>query len=364
MREALACDPEALKDIIESSGVSHRTSGASFIFDCPRCGKKNKLYIRRTDGCFRCWVCASDGFAGRAEYALTELIGTSLADLRHKLYGEGAPQAVAQIQITLRDWFAENEDVDEDALAQQLDTVYWGPDHLPIDGKYAVKGLEYLESRGIDKAMALKYGIRYHPVQRRVCFPIESQGKLYGWQARAIYNDVGETEDGEPIEVIKALTFPTGIKKAQLLMFADNLIGCDHAIVCEGPVDALKADLCGGNVCTLGKGVSAEQIRLLRNSGVSKLYLALDPDAFAEVLRLCHEFSDMELYRLAPPRNGVAKDIGDMTKEAVLDLFRAAPRITSAHVFFGLDPVKALAKAFGRRGKPERRGWRGRGGAR
>lgn len=324
-------DVKALHDLIESSGVPFRDNAKSWIFSCPKCGKDDKLYMLKNGdraGRFVCWVCKeTEGFQGSPEYALTLLLGKPVQQLQNILYGIVAPQAAEFLDFRLKDFYADDEEEDEDAF--ELELRAWPLDYFPIDHKFGEKGREYLASRGVSLDLAMKYKLRYAPKERRLIFPIESNGNLYGWQARAVF----ETEYTDPAsgETFKApkITTPFGVKKEYTLMFADRVSGSDHVFVCEGPFDGLKADLCGGNVVTMGKAVSQVQIGLIRNMGVKKVYLGLDPDAAAEVMRLLSEFSDMETYFVAP-KNG---DFGAMTCEGVLELFQAAPRVNSQNLF-------------------------------
>lgn len=324
-------DPRALDELVRASGLSFRENSRSWMFTCPRCGKEDKLYMLKANGRFVCWVCKEvDGFQGRPEYALTELLARPIKALRKVLYGIEDPQAVPFLEIQLQDFFDDDE-VDEDAC--QLEELVWPPDFYPIDHKFSARGLAYLNGRGVSLDLAKSYELRYCPPQRRVIFPIQSQGRLYGWQGRAVMpTEYEDPETGETFTTPKIVT-PLGVKKERMLMFADRLLGSDHVIICEGPLDAIKADLCGGNVATMGKAVSMAQINTLRNSGISKVYLALDPDASNEVLRVLREFSpsDFETYVLRPPEP--FKDLGEMSPEDVLLLFRGAERINAGRIF-------------------------------
>jgi DNA primase len=105
-------------------------------------------------------------------------------------------------------------------------------------------------------------------------------------------------------------------------MFQDNLINSPHAIICEGPVDALKCHLIGGAVATMGKNVSKRQIEIINNSGVGRVYVALDPDAVTEIKHLLQAFPDKETHLLQPPPD--KKDLGECSLEEVRDLFQRA----------------------------------------
>lgn len=322
---------KALRELIETGGIPFRETSVSYIFDCPRCGKPDKLYMYKETGRFCCWICKeTEGFQGRPEYALADLLSQPLATLRKKLYGIEAPQGVMYLDISLRDWFGDGDEVDEDAseLAEQAIPL----DFYPIDHKFGRRGLEYLRSRGVDLETAKRYELRYCPPQQRLIFPIGSRGRVYGWQARKVTaTEIVDEETGEVFKTPK-ITTTKGLHKEQTLMFQDRMLGQEHVVFCEGPMDAIKADLCGGNVATMGKAVSGAQIQLLRNSGVRKVYLALDPDAGQEIYRLSRELNgDLELYDMRAPEP--FKDLGEMSASEVLSLFKSAEPIQAGRLF-------------------------------
>lgn len=326
-------DPGALARFIEDSGATFRTTKRSYVFSCPRCGKKDKLMMFKEDGRFVCWVCAeSSGFKGRPEFALTELTGHSLKDIRKQIYGDSFEQLPSDyLNIQFRDFF-EGDEPDEIATRQR--PKMWPLDFYPVDHPHAARGLEYLQSRGIDRELAMSYDLRYCPVQKRVIFPIKVGGKLYGWQARAIFSTEWEDENGEAKKAPKILT--TGDRDVQL-MFQDRLVGMKHAVLCEGPVDALKCHLAGGNVATMGKVVSTAHLGILRNSGIERLYLAQDPDAATETMKLALAFPDITLYRVLPPEG--YEDLGAAPLELVRDQIFKAERIIPGQVFtYLVDP--------------------------
>lgn len=330
-------DPKELSALIRESGVSFKETTRSFIFDCPRCNKRDKLYMLKSDGRFICWVCADDNFKGRAEYALTELVGLTITELRKRLYGLDAPAGQAFLSIDLSEWFGEEESDEIVGGFAPLATVEWPYNYYPIDHTFSARGRAYLEGRGLDLALAMAYDLRYCPPERRVAFPVKSNGLLLGWQARAIGRTEWWDEDEERmVRIPKILSSESlGEKRDRVLMFADRLAGSPHAVLCEGPVDALKAHLCGGNVATMGKVVQRNQLALIRNAGIGRLYLALDPDAASETARLVREIgTDMECYQILPPPG--REDLGDCTLEEVHEAFLSARRVTSANLFIYL----------------------------
>lgn len=328
-------DPLVLKKLIEESNVPFKNGRASYIFDCPRCGKKQKLYLRKRDGMFICFYCAEiDGFKGKPEFALRELLGLPLSDLKFKLYGIGQSASGAYIEIVLRDFWDEGDGENPQAQdAAALPLVHFPHDFYELDHEFAARGVKYLEGRGVPAAIAAGYDIRYCPPTRRVIFPVRHQDQLYGWQARTILKDtVWHDGDGNRYEIPKILS-SNGIPRDRALGFWDRLDGSPHAILCEGPIDALKCHLAGGNVFTMGKAVSDQQIAALIASGVRKVYLGLDPDAALEMERLLREFrsAGLDVYELRPPQG--FKDLGEMEMGHVLDVFHDAPRISPGHLF-------------------------------
>lgn len=330
MRELIK--PGIIAELLAEAGLAKpKQNSISFILECPRCLKKDKLYIRKKDGRFVCWVCKErDGFQGAPEYALTEIMQRPVREIQGILYGaEGITGSLA-LDIELTDFFDGTDEIP--TIAQPLPEVLDSPDFRDIDSEWGLPGAKYLESRGIPMHIALEYGIRYWPARSRIVFPVKSKGKLLGWQCRIIRPDQYIDEDGDIVKIPKALTYE-GLKKDRALMFADRIVG-EHAILTEGPIDAIKAHKCGGNVSSLGKAVSQTQLNLLRFSGIKKLYLGLDPDASDEIGRILNVLGgDMELYDMRPPPD---TDLGAMSFDDVYQLYKSAKQVTKANLFLYL----------------------------
>lgn len=316
---------DKIQAILESASVDYENYRRSFVMTCPNCNKHKKLWILKTTGQFVCWTCQESGFSGRPEYALAALTGRPVSEIKSELYINSVWQTGVYLNVKWEDWFDPDED-DIEIVESPLIPTVWSPEFVPIDSNHGMPGAEYLLKRGVDVATATRYQIQYHPKQQRVIFPVISNGSIYGWQARTIGPEKVYLDDGTSFKVVKALT-SAGLKKNRVLMFADRLSGTDHAILTEGPMDALKADLCGGgNVCTMGKQVSEYQIKLLLNSGIKRLYLGLDPDAYAEARKILKDnWQKVDVYDLRPPKP--YKDLGEMPMEAVKTLFDAAPKL-------------------------------------
>ena len=315
---------EEIKSMLLEFGCSFKANSRSFILTCPKCRKKDKLYIRQSDGRYVCWVCKeSENYQGRPEFVLADLTSLSIAEIRARLYGEEERNFTDNVIVfNPIDFLDEDEQLySEYVLAKTVFT----PDIFDIDNENCLPGLNYLEGRGVTLELAKKYGLKYSPTERRVIFPVQYKGELLGWQGRTISNqkEYWDDEFERFVTINKALT-SKGFKKDKTVMFRDNLIGARHCVLCEGPIDAIKADLCEGNVATMGKAVSFDQLNLIKSHGIKKLYLALDPDAASEIRRILEFFKEIEMYDMRPKS---FKDLGEMTREQVRELFDTAQKL-------------------------------------
>lgn len=311
--------PEGLEKLLEDNGIPFKPLARSYVLTCPRCQKTKKLWVLKKNGHFVCWHCKeTEGFKGRVEFALAEILGKSLEEIRSVIYEGGIPPGMT-INVDLKDF---DEDLIDLPIVVTLEEILWPPDARPAWENEVARG--YLLSRGIGPSTAQMYDIWYWPSKRRVLFPVKVDGKLVGHQARAI----------DPNPQVKILT-STGLRREHVLMFQDRLKGADHAVLCEGPVDAIKADLCGGNVATMGKAVSPRQLEIILEHGIRRIYLALDPDAAEEVERLAKDLGgEVETYLLLPPPG--AKDLGECSPQDVYEQFVKAKPFTSGNVLLHL----------------------------
>lgn len=318
-------NPEILESLIDELGLNYKTNSISFIFHCPKsdCGK-DVMYMYRASGVFLCMRCH---FKGSAAVGISALSGISVYEISNKLYGTQFVDTTENLQLNLDSFFGETDEIDFEIIPK----IKWSFEELPINHKHSIKGLKYLESRGIPLNIALKYNIRYSPTKQRVLFPLEVDGRLLGHQDRIIVpNRVWSEEDQKFKEAPKAIS-TDNLPTSRVVMFGDNLNGSEHAIIAEGPVDCIKFDEAKGNIATLGKGVSLGQISYIRSKGVKRIYLALDNDAYADSAKLAQEFSDLEVYKIdvLPGMH----DFGDMSFEQCLQAFKDAKPVLPGHLF-------------------------------
>lgn len=345
-------DQAALAKLIKDSGVAFRENATSYVFTCPRCQKKDKLAMYKDSGGFVCYYCRASGFKGRAEYALTELLGMHIGEVRKRIYGSDVPPTLGYLDIQLDDFWGDDEDaLPPPATIVTATEIAWSPDFVGMESPQAfIKGARYLHSRGLTAEHVREYDIKYSPVDQRVIFPVKVDGKLIGWQARFI----GPTERWDEerqamIKTPKILTSQSLVGKGQRwLMFQDRLKGSEHCVLTEGPVTALKAHRCGGNVASMGKSVTPAQLETIKRS-VRKLYIALDPDAGEQICKIAYDlYDDLEIYLLQPPQNFLDldseendKDLGDFSDEAVYEIFREAQPERRGKLYISLGGLLA-----------------------
>jgi hypothetical protein len=339
---------DVLRDLCENSGVRVNLKNTkSWIFDCPKCGKDERLYIRRRDGRFVCWYCrdkTAEGFSGAPEYALAPLLGKTISELEELLYGP-AFKAVPRLEVKFtysalpyREDAGEDEDQDFGQVEAPVVVPTPKGKSYPLNFQSVLtpggaKGLAYLEGRGISSVVAARYALMYDPEARRVVFPVWSRGVLVGWQARCVGPNEWVDAHGNARKIPKILTTMEDGWRDNVLMFEHRLEGSEHAVLVEGPVDALKCDLCGGNVASMGKSVSEGQIERLRAFGVKRLYLGQDPDASKETTLLNKRYGEeFELWYMTPEGTGY-EDFGAMPPECALECFRAAERVHARRLF-------------------------------
>ncbi len=331
---------EVLRQILQEAGVSFRQNSKSFILTCPRCSKPEKLYMLRSTGRFVCWVCReTDGFQGKPEFALSELTGKPVQAIRAQLYELEAEALVPVMDSIVQDFVGLGDDeILLEPDAEELVAVDWPEDSVPLIHDDGLEGAMYLQDkRGFPALLAHHfYGVRYWPKRKQVLFPVQANGKLFGWQGRLIegtdsYMDPIKQKWVTPAKVISS----KGLRGSRSLMFFDRLAGSKHAVLCEGPMDALKAHLCGGNVAAMGKAVSRVQLQLLRNAGIEKLYIALDPDAQDEANRIFKQAVGMKVYSMMAPKP--YKDLGEMPMDEVKELFQSARPMGPGDLFLNFQ---------------------------
>lgn len=327
---------------IKDLGLNYKETSISFIFNCPCCGGKQKLYLRKEDGRFICFRCKEEnGMSGKAEYALVELTDLPIKEIKSVLYGDGLVKSANYLDLQLTDFWTESEEeplTDIEVPPKEMQWPYWAID---IRSKGAKLGADYLNSRGVSADLAGLYNVRYSALNRAVMFPVLSNNKLYGWQYRKI-DKTRYIANNRIIETNKAWS-SKDLPKNKMLMFADRLIDSQHAVITEGPMDAIKADKFGGNVASMGKEIGIAQVATILRHGIKKVYCGLDPDAFAEIDPLMKKLgNDVNVFRVnIPIRKGV-KDLGDLSFDEAYQVINSAEPIVGGKLYIWMKPLEVF----------------------
>jgi len=299
-------DPIKVGQLLKDLSIPFSENAEVFLhIKCPSC-EKEKGYITKRKGVFSCWVCKDSGVFGSCERWLAKISQKPVSWIAEKIKKEYDGIAEENCELELSD--EDDEEIMEESL--ELYRTVWPTDFFEIDSILSRAGRSYLEGRGISVDMAKKYGVKYSTYHKRVCFPIETSGVFLGYQGRLVGPEKG-TIGGLEYRSAKYLT-SKNVPRERAVMFHNRLEGSPHAIVAEGPIDAIKLDLCGGNIATIGKNISQGQIKLIQQSVV---YLALDPDAYTEIVKNATLLQSIgkQVYVIQPPKD--KKDFGECSYE-------------------------------------------------
>lgn len=139
----------------------------------------------------------------------------------------------------------------------------------------------------------------------RAIIPLyDESGGLVGYTGRTIKNST-----------IKWLHTPKGLIKSLLLYNLNNIHNTDSVILVEGPLDVWKLYECGiyNSVAILGTEISQDQILLLKNKGIKKIILMLDPDSAGKRATLNNISNKLvDIFKVYSLRHLLDCDIGEM----------------------------------------------------
>lgn len=314
-------------EFIEKFGYDVKIRPATLYTTCPKCGRNDKFSVRKSDGATVCYHgSCTYGSSRPFHYWIAAVKKISLEQAKTILFGiEEAEMSDLGLDLKL-DFHKRTEAAEEEILP-----IEWPPEGVyKIDGIGGVDGASYLNKRGIPSDIALKYDIRYSPKQSRVFFPILMDDECYGYQARHI----------DKVDAKFRMRNNEGYQRGQLVMFYNNLTKSSHAIIAEGPIDALKFDKCGGNIATLGKVVTDKQLQSIIDTGIEKIFLALDEDANIETINLFEKIT-LPVYKVELPESvkqrcktqGKKADFGECTFDECFKAFNEAEELDQFTAF-------------------------------
>jgi hypothetical protein len=306
-------DAETIKEVIAEQGLSYKERARTIYTTCPVCGKDDKFSILKSNGACICYRGSCEFGKAFFDKWLSLTANISMAEAKRRLYSKEGKIVNLDEMITIGHGQSATEIIKP--------VPYPTSDMIDIDSPIDQAGMKYLESRGVPLNIAKSYKIMYSPLYRRVYIPVIKDGVVYGYQGRHI----------DKVEDKYRMRNNTGFRRELLVMFIDNLRKSKHAILAEGPFDAMKFYKVGGFVATMGKDVSDKQISLILSYGIESLYLALDEDAADSVNAILDKVS-IPVYIVSVPETckarckliGKKADFGECTPEECEQAFENA----------------------------------------
>lgn len=297
-----------LQTVLEGLGVEiKRAHGDEITGRCPVHhkvkGRESTRYswsINVDTGLWLCFTCGARGNLFQLVSELTDNPG-DLWSVQSTLIQNG-------LRRLNRDEAAYEQDVRED-----IDWISYG--------KFAPLPEAILELRQITAEAAKRFGVRWDTENKAIVLPIVSPlGELKGWQLKKTgwYANV-----------------PTGVHKGSTLFGIERAFA-PVALLLESPLDVVRfhtvytgTDISA--VAGFGANLSSDQ-QVLLESRFDQLIVALDNDKAgkAEMRRLHDRWAFRKGIKYFPYLKTDAKDIGDMTDDAILynldNLTRLAPQ--------------------------------------
>ena len=317
---------EKIIDIIDRLGIDYTEKVRTIYTTCPSCQRSDKFSILKVNGSCVCYhgSCSFGQQWFEDWIALTARVTKSEAKKMFNDFGQDHSSDTIDVKL----------DSSNKLKVPELIEIQWPEGgYYELDDIMCQDGVSYLQGRGIPLEIAKHYDIRYAPLTRRIVFPLKIGNKCYGWQARAI----------DKVSAGDRFRFNSDYPRANTLMFINNVRNCKHIIVAEGPIDAMKFHLAGGNVATGGKEITSRQIELINKTGVDTLYLALDPDAAKEARDLASKVN-MKVKVIELPQSciercklvGKKADFGECTFEENLQAFKNAKDFDTGYILIYL----------------------------
>lgn len=313
-------------DLISEAGIGYIEKSKTIFTTCPSCGQSDKFSILKANGSGICYRGSCDfsleGKGRPFEQWLALTLNIDESDAKRMMRNSKYKEDELNVNHGIPEPIEVGNPFDAKERDYGLTPVVFPEMHmLPISDIKSIAGLTYLAKRGISLETAAKYDIYYSVLHRRVYFPIKINDTVYGYQGRHI--------DDVPNQM--RMRNNEGFARAKLVMFADNLQDSEFAIMTEGPFDALKFDHIGSNICTMGKSVTDQQIKLIESYGIGRLYLALDDDAVTEMIDISLK-TCLSVYLLQTPKSCIDRcavlnkkaDFGECTAEETTEAFHNA----------------------------------------
>lgn len=264
-----------------------RESTKNFLrMDCVFCGGKNTAAINREHLKYHCFKC-------------TEPISSLRVIMEiENLQSFGEVTQFLKLESISRFGFLKNAK----KKAQKQELVLpegFSPIHIKDGSKLGTIARKYMQSRGFKLTELSLRGVGYTcegDYAGYIIFPFYSLGALKFFQGRRFAGAGPKMKN--PIAEIY------GIGKSQLIYNSDALIMYDEINLVESITNALTLD--ENTIAILGKTLSDYQRDLLLKSPVTTFNIILDPDAWADALKMAASLLPYKKVKLTKlPQQGV-----------------------------------------------------------
>jgi DNA primase len=250
------------------SGPSSK--GEVFLAECPYCGKpsthRTSFSVNIEKYIWHCFRCGRGGPL------------TSLISFYAKIPYEAAEDMLEQ-PLGLRREVKKPEEPLKEC-------------EIPPQSFFTIRANRYLEERGIDSRTQIEFGLYYcnqGRYQGRIIIPVFFNGKIITFQARTVMPD----------EEIRYLS-PFNAPKSRIWFNLDSYINQDVYIV-EGMFDCMKLWQEGiFAIAPLGKEISNDQMNILLDKRIKRVYLLQDQDALPELQKRWEKLSKCFEVRIKP----------------------------------------------------------------
>lgn len=249
------------------------SAGRELILNCLwHNDRKHHLYINASSGLYNCFSCGAKGTVyGLISQLKVKKSDIEYVDLKNISFGKARPAKSINKAIEIK----------------------WPEGYVALTGvKLGAKGktaLEYLNRRGITNEEVSYYQIGYcfsGPYSGRVIVPVfdeEEENKLVSFIARDYTGKLKPKVLTPPAE-----TGHHGIKDYLFNFHRAKKLGV--VLIGEGVFDAISLGVRG--ICLFGKTITSVQLAKLLKAKISRVIIALDPDAQKEAYKLAGQLTN------------------------------------------------------------------------
>lgn len=280
------------------------------IQECPKClNDKWKVYINTEK---RIWFCQRCGWGKHQKDVcglLSAVSGMNIHTVRMEILSTVIPSVADEdFMNALKERMTPTDEPEEFQL-NPIDL----PGEEGLEGVLGSKAHAYLLGRGMTEEEILHYRMRLSTKLRNVTgpwavFPVYYYGVPVACQGRKFSNKL----EPKYLSSDKIAKWMWPLDEPSIRRLEET----KKAVLVEGVFDAMAYIRCGvPALCTFGKNVNRNQLKLLQTHGVEDLYLSYDADAHRDIQkaadRIGHLFNTY-IVELPPLPDNPKADPGDV----------------------------------------------------